>query len=140
MTKYVLGFAFDMPAESVEDGVPRVALIRKNRPAWQAGKLNGIGGHIEKGEDAYDAMVREFEEETGYLRLAWNRYAKMYGRDFEVYVFRSFGAPLNMLRSTTDEKVGIYSSGNLPDDVLFNLRWLIPLARETRNYHVEVPI
>jgi hypothetical protein len=39
VVEYVVGFAFDT------DG--RVALIRKNRPEWQAGRLNGIGGHVE---------------------------------------------------------------------------------------------
>lgn len=56
--QYVLGFAFN-PEQS------RVALIKKNRPEWQAGILNGIGGHIEPGEEPHDAMVREFREEAG---------------------------------------------------------------------------
>lgn len=34
------------------------------RGAW-AGKLNGVGGHIERGEDPRSAAVREIEEETG---------------------------------------------------------------------------
>lgn len=55
--EYVLGFAFHKN---------RVLLIRKNRPQWQAGFVNGVGGKVE----AYDwslteAMRREFEEETG---------------------------------------------------------------------------
>lgn len=53
---YVCGFAF------TEDG--RVLLIRKARPDWQAGLLNGIGGKVEKGETPTGAMMREFEEET----------------------------------------------------------------------------
>ena len=42
-----------------------VVLLRKSRPPMLAGKLNGIGGKIEPGEHAVDAMVREFAEETG---------------------------------------------------------------------------
>lgn len=45
----------------------QVVLIRKKKPAWQAGKLNGVGGKINQGEGARPAMVREFEEETGIL-------------------------------------------------------------------------
>ena len=57
-TEYVLGFAFDQKYS-------RVLLINKNKPGWQAGLKNGVGGKIE----TYDptvahAMVREFEEET----------------------------------------------------------------------------
>jgi len=57
---FVVGLMFN-------DDLSKVCLIRKNRPDWQAGKLNGIGGKIEKGELAFEAMVREFYEETGVL-------------------------------------------------------------------------
>ena len=40
MQKYSLGFVFDLPVE-------KVLLIEKQRPEWQKGKLNGIGGKIE---------------------------------------------------------------------------------------------
>lgn len=56
MKDYVLGFAFDKRGA--------VALICKNRPDWQAGKWNGIGGHVEKDEIPSAAMAREFMEET----------------------------------------------------------------------------
>ena len=55
---YVAGFCFS------ECG-GRVALIRKLKPEWQRGLLNGIGGKMEPGESLHSAMVREFEEETG---------------------------------------------------------------------------
>jgi hypothetical protein len=51
MTKYVVGLAFD------DEG--RVALIEKNRPAWQRGLLNGIGGKIEGDEMPVETMIRE---------------------------------------------------------------------------------
>lgn len=56
--QYVLGFAFDKEFK-------HVLLVWKNRPRWQAGKLNGVGGKIEPGEAVRAAMVREFQEETG---------------------------------------------------------------------------
>ena len=31
------------------------------------GKLNGVGGRVEKGEDYVSAAIREIEEETGYI-------------------------------------------------------------------------
>lgn len=46
--------------------------VAPNRGAW-AGLLNGIGGHIEPGEDSLTAARREITEETGlsssHLRL-----------------------------------------------------------------------
>lgn len=56
---YVCGFAFSKNKE-------RVALILKNRPAFLAGKYNGIGGKIEETDTSVlTAMVREFKEEAG---------------------------------------------------------------------------
>lgn len=73
--EYVCGFMFDRDME-------RVVLIRKSKPQWQAGKLNGVGGKVEiketvkavpgltSGFHIYEtppeAMAREFLEETGY--------------------------------------------------------------------------
>lgn len=53
----------------------QVLLMRlaSSRGAW-AGKYNGIGGHIERGEDPLESALREIKEETGLvpqsLRLA----------------------------------------------------------------------
>jgi len=58
MRRYVLGFMFS-------PDLWQVLLIRKEKPSWQAGLLNGIGGKIEPGEMPLAAMVREFREETG---------------------------------------------------------------------------
>ena len=43
----------------------QVALVLKDHPDWQAGKLNAIGGKISNAETPTNAMVREFAEETG---------------------------------------------------------------------------
>ena len=58
MKLYCCGFMFSKDFS-------HVLLIEKARPKWQEGKVNGIGGHLESGESPVDAMVREFEEETG---------------------------------------------------------------------------
>lgn len=55
---YCLGFAFNYFHNEV-------LLIKKNKPNWQKGKYNGVGGKLEEGETALEAMVREFEEESG---------------------------------------------------------------------------
>ena len=58
MQEYACGFLFSLDRT-------RVLLIRKRRPAWQAGKLNGLGGKVEPGESFHDALVRELCEELG---------------------------------------------------------------------------
>ncbi len=121
MTAYVVGFAF---------GVGEVALIRKARPAWQKGRLNGIGGHIEEGESSHEAMVREFKEETGVEIVDWDLFARFQGKDWSVDFYRAFGVDLTTLKTTTDEEVLVYLVNSLPAEVLPNLLWLIPLARD----------
>lgn len=50
---------------------PRVLLLRgdKNKKIW-AGKYNGVGGHVEDGEDILSAAKRELQEETALQNLA----------------------------------------------------------------------
>jgi 8-oxo-dGTP pyrophosphatase MutT (NUDIX family) len=43
----------------------RVLLIEKNRPDFQRGRFNLIGGKIEEGETWAEAALRELQEESG---------------------------------------------------------------------------
>jgi 8-oxo-dGTP diphosphatase len=123
MTEYVAGFMFDGD---------RVALVVKNRPDWQKGRMNGIGGHIEPGETPEQAMAREFVEETGYERpepLDWIRFVELSGPGYKVYFFYEYGDH-RLLHQPTDEAIvsvdteAITVSNSIP-----NLTWLIPLAQ-----------
>jgi len=127
----VVGFLLDNSGE-------RVVLIRKNRPEWQAGRLNGVGGKVEPGESLVDAMTREFEEETGVVISWWGRghYAKLEWEQGVVHFFRAF-APMEILVScetTTDEVVELHWVHQLLNpafpcgQITPNLRWLVPLA------------
>ncbi|PIE78988.1 MAG: hypothetical protein CSA15_05000, partial [Candidatus Delongbacteria bacterium] len=58
MNFYVNGFMYS-------EDEKKIVLIKKNTPEWQRGLFNGIGGSIEAGESPEEAIVREFEEETG---------------------------------------------------------------------------
>jgi 8-oxo-dGTP diphosphatase len=115
---YVLGFAFTPHQE--------VILIRKKRPDWQVGKLNGVGGHIEEGENSYQAMVREFKEETGVAHVAWAPFCIMKSPNWVVHCFAARG--VIGAETKTDEEVVLVDMLDLPIDVIPNLRWLIPMA------------
>jgi 8-oxo-dGTP diphosphatase len=129
-------------------GLGKVALIRKNKPEWQKGKLNGIGGHIEE-EKPIDAMCREFSEETTHPESGpWNEFAHLIGDDFEVFCFACFGN-LGRVKSKTEEIVEIHHVDTihpLRGDMIENLPWLIALAVDCLadnmpNYtRVEYPI
>jgi 8-oxo-dGTP diphosphatase len=122
MQSYVVGFLFD-------PNVDCVALIRKERPEWQKGLLNGIGGHVEEGETPLDAMRREFQEETGVFIKDWEHTVVLIGKGWTVYFYRADGNT-GELKSTTDEEVWIVDPNYLHVSgcpVMSNLFWLIPL-------------
>jgi len=146
--RYVVGFAFD-------EKLKRVVLIRKNRPAWQAGLLNGVGGKVEeidgRIETPEEAMAREFREEVDLdyplPRTVWKRFCRLDGSDWRVDMLRAklLGQVFERIRGgRTDEKIEIHKVGKLPKDTLNNLRWLVPMAvncfgkdREFEFAHVE---
>jgi 8-oxo-dGTP diphosphatase len=139
MKKYVRGFAFSADRSEA-------LLIRKSHPAWQAGMLNGIGGHVEPGEEPIHAMVREFGEETGVTTvLDWEQVCIIYRLfDFECHVFRAI-VPGSLddtgYRTMTDEPVVKARLPLSPHELAIgNLHWLIPLCVDTNDgwepYHV----
>ncbi len=105
----------------------RVALIRKTRPMWQCGKLNGIGGKIEVGETPTQAMIREFKEEAGVKVEDWTNTVILDGKDFLVHFFVAFG-DVYKCRSMTDEKIEIVYYKSLPTECIANITWLIPIS------------
>jgi len=101
---FVCGFLFDPTGT-------RVALIKKARPDWQKGKLNGVGGHIEKGESAIGAMMREFHEETLTLieTSRWVPFVRFIdARDYVVTFFTALG--------TEEEMIAVARHGHVNDD------------------------
>ena len=127
---YVLGFVFSDCLDS------KVLLIEKTKPAWQKGKLNGIGGKIEPGETPLEAMVRETNEETGLSVVDYVHYCTMSFAQDTVLVFVGF-ADFDLLRdeSPTEEKLHVVK---IPDVLLkkteiptmSNLPWLIAMAHD----------
>lgn len=129
MTNYVAGFLFTRRLSGV-------ALIRKARPAWQAGKLNAIGGHIETGEPPEIAMSREFMEEAGLFLGTnnWHQFAILRGENgdgWAVNWFWAVNASDREIQSMTDEQVAWYPVADIiagKEIMIPNLRWLLPLA------------
>ncbi len=124
MIEYVVGFIFSEDRQ-------RVALIRKVKPSWQAGKLNGLGGKIEPGEDGENAIFREVEEEAGVSipPMLWREYHTIRGGQWQCTFFKVFKDVT--LASPEEEKVSWYNvadilSGKFP--LVDHNQWLIPMA------------
>lgn len=120
------------------DGSGNVALVRKNKPEWQKGKLNGIGGKIETGEGPYDAMVREFREETGVTQEIWTLFCILTGKNFEVYFFSTIGAA-HLCKTMEEEEIVVVPLEHVAiGNCIPNLTWLIPMA-QTAGYDLGLP-
>ncbi len=133
MSKMVVGFAFNLTKTAV-------ALILKARPAWQKGKFNGIGGHIEDGESPLKAMNREWDEEASNqsFPVDWTLFTKLCcSNGDEVFFYRGNTVLNNLKSSSPGEQIVIFGLDTLPENIIPNLSWLIPMA-QVKNKHCWV--
>ncbi len=126
---WVLGFVF---SSSFSD----VLLLRKNRgPAFNIGRLNGIGGKIEADEDAITAMQREGREESGIeSHIDWRPVCIIHTEGGDVHVFTAVSNSIYGFSQKENELLGIYNVSK-PTEMNYlnhkpaeNLRWLIPMS------------
>lgn len=132
-TYYTLGFVFN-PERT------HVMLIRKTRPQWQAGLLNGIGGKLEEDESDSECMIREFKEETGLLETpSWKAVGERRrlsdANGGHLYRMRIFAGelPLEVMQtasSANDEKIEVVALdyNSIGDEGVPGLVWTINIA------------
>ncbi|RNJ49413.1 NUDIX hydrolase [Methylocystis hirsuta] len=120
---YVCGFLFN-------DSGSHVVMIRKNRPEWQAGKINGIGGKVEGGELLAEAMVREGLEEAG-VEPGWQPFVKLRYPNADVAFFAARDSEMFERASTKESEEIIKPEVAYLDKKQFaspNIAFLIPMA------------
>ena len=123
MQRYVVGLAFSEKMQEV------VLIHKQHGPKCVVGKWNGVGGHVERGEQSFDAMVREFEEETGATTYPgeWNLFVTLSSRNVIVdFFYLICDDVLNSVQTMTDEEIRIENVDNLPTLLMHNLKWMIP--------------
>ncbi len=148
----VAGFCFDDIGRSL-------ALIEKQKPKWQIGKLNAIGGktditehksHIDSSivsalEDPETAMEREFQEETGVFIHAkeWIPFVTLSGKDFVVYFYKIFNTEY-FRDVTTNERETVYKCmvttflNGYRLKLMYNLLWMIPMCLDRSIGHINI--
>lgn len=121
---YTCGFMIDRHGNTI--------LVEKLKPAWQAGKLNGIGGKIEINETPHACMRREWREETGDDHADWDHVCSLQFPECEVYFFRAIvdHLPAFWMQNDVGEYLSVWNAAGLPAKVIDNLRWLIPLCMD----------
>lgn len=110
----------------------RVILIQKQRPSWQKGLWNGLGGKVEPRENLLECVKREVHEESGLdiSQASWYQMADMSSQTWRVGVLATDMATNNLppVVSATGEDVNWFETTRLPQ-VVDNLIWLIPLCQ-----------
>lgn len=130
--EYVCGFMFDLTMK-------KVILIQKNKPEWQKGLLNGVGGKIEIIDDSINhAMSREFLEETGLKTNAkdWNHFCNITDNEntYRVHFFHTTNENYNDYATMEEELVICINVDELHrHKTIPNLQWLIPMCLDNYN-------
>jgi 8-oxo-dGTP diphosphatase len=115
----------------------RVVLMRKTRPAWQAGRVNALGGKLHPGESPADAARREVREEAGADVAGWEEFLVWDDPDYRMHALRAFAPAARDARTAEDQEVFLADPAALPPNAIDNLRWLVPLALDR---DVAVPV
>lgn len=137
MIQYVLGFAFDHERN--------LLLIEKQKPDWQKGRWNGIGGKLEADDfSLFHAMAREFHEETGVLIIPHNwtlRGVMSHAGSWSCHVFTAT-ADLSQYMTMEGEVVRLWTQTELmhmEDKMIENLPSLIELCLMRPDHTGKVP-
>jgi 8-oxo-dGTP diphosphatase len=134
MRTYTVGFLFSPDKQ-------KVLLIKKNKPEWQKGLLNGIGGMCEKGESPAQTMIREFNEEGIFYIAGWTQYLSLLTAKGDIVVFfhntaSSEDMPYLTKHSIDEGDVDWYDIKDLNQlQVIPNLHWLIPMCFDPDHKH-----
>lgn len=142
MQRYSLGFVFDA-------SLRQVLLIHKNKPAAQAGKVNGLGGKVEPSEDSRACVMREIREEAGLSTAAdgWLFAGTMRSKDWSVDVYGlAYSGNRTDAKTMEDQRVEWFPVDALPANRMSNLSWLVPFVKNkllerdaTPRFLVEYP-
>jgi 8-oxo-dGTP diphosphatase len=106
----------------------QVVLMRKTRPAWQAGRVNALGGKLLPGESPSAAARREVREEAGVDVAEWDEVLVWEDPVYHMHVLAASSDAALRARTMEDQDVFLAAVDHLPETVIDNLRWLIPLA------------
>lgn len=128
--KYTVGIIFN-------NDYTKVLLVHKQRPEWQKGKVNFVGGKYEAGETAQECITRETEEETTLAipPTQWTYIGTIHQSQGNVGILATqYNGNLADAAKNDHEEIEWCDVNDLPHNAIRNLTWLIPLALEKLTY------
>ena len=91
--------------------------------------LTAIGGHIDEGESALDAMNREFQEEAGLSDLSWKQFATLKSENLEINWFKAFSDSIYSIETKEQDMARFYNVEMLHlFDTHPNIKYLVEMA------------
>lgn len=108
----------------------RVLLLRRFNTGWMDGKYSLIAGHLNGGETATQAMIREAKEEAGiiittsdlqFVTVTHRKSVKLEYIDFFFVVKNWLGIPNNLEPDKCDE-LSWFSVNQLPENIVPSVR------------------
>jgi len=124
--QYTPGFIFD-------SDLNKVLLVHKQKPDWQKGKINGIGGKYEGSETPEECIARETHEEStlDIRKELWVYVGTMHQTVGDVGILAAkYTGSANDAVKNDHEDIEWFDVSYLPSNVISNLRWLVPLSLE----------
>jgi len=124
MQRYTLCFIFS-------EDLREVILIKKNKPVWQSGNYNGVGGKIEPNEESIDGVVREVFEEIDIKLTQATWFKELSGEDaLDLdWVVDCYSAVINKednpINNKTDEIAKWFRVDKLPKNKLYEVQDLV---------------
>lgn len=124
--EYTVGFIFTQNQE-------KVLLILKDRPTWQAGLWNGVGGKLEEHENLTECISREVKEETDIFipKESWKTVGTIHGKNWRVTIFTAVVEKESEPIQKTTEKPQWHAIATLPHNIVPNLSTIIPACIHT---------
>lgn len=127
MKEFSLGFIFDASHK-------KVLLVHKEKPDWQKGKINGIGGKLEQGESPVACIARETREESclNIPEENWTFLGLLSTKDsWRIHTYMTtYEGNMTDAQKGDHEEIEWFSSEKLPPECIPNLTWIIPFAQE----------
>ena len=102
-----------------------ILLLKKNKPDWQKGLYNGIGGKVELNTTPLETIIKKCQEELGVNISNWIELdSEISSSGVEIVYFLTTlnEGEIKKLQSQTDERAELFSINNLPTNILQDLK------------------